>query len=60
MRYEHLSHHPKVFAKVTGLTISEFDGLVAMTCCRRMPKPKRPVCNGLIVSMTSVRVARLN
>jgi hypothetical protein len=29
MRYEHLSQHPKVFSKVTGLTISEFDELVA-------------------------------
>jgi hypothetical protein len=28
MRYEHLSRHPKVFAKVAGLTVSEFDELV--------------------------------
>ncbi len=29
MRYEHLSHYPKVFSKVTGLTVAEFDDLVA-------------------------------
>jgi hypothetical protein len=28
MRYEQLSHHPKVFAKVTGLSVSDFDTLV--------------------------------
>lgn len=28
MRYEHLSRHPKIFPKVTGLTVSEFDTLV--------------------------------
>lgn len=28
MRYEHLSRHAKVFAKVTGLTVGEFDNLV--------------------------------
>ena len=28
MRYEHLSQHPKIFQKVTGVTITEFDELV--------------------------------
>jgi len=28
MRYEHLNQHPKIFPKVTGLTVNEFDGLV--------------------------------
>jgi hypothetical protein len=28
MRYEHLSQHPKIFSKVTGLTVAEFDDLV--------------------------------
>ena len=28
MRYAHLSQHPKVFPKVVGLTVSEFDDLV--------------------------------
>lgn len=28
MRYKHLSQHPKVFAKVTGLSVSDFDTLV--------------------------------
>lgn len=29
MRYEHLNQHPKIFPKVTGLTVTEFDQLVA-------------------------------
>lgn len=29
MRYKHLSQHPRVFVKVTGLMVSEFDRLVA-------------------------------
>jgi hypothetical protein len=29
MRYENLSQHPKIFAKVTGLSTAEFDDLVA-------------------------------
>ena len=28
MRYEYLSHYPKVFLKVTGLRVAEFDALV--------------------------------
>lgn len=28
MRYEQLSRHPKIFSKVTGLTVAEFDDLV--------------------------------
>jgi len=28
MRYEYLSQHPKIFPKVTGLTVTEFDALV--------------------------------
>ena len=28
MRYEHLSQHPKLFPKVTGLSLSEFDQLL--------------------------------
>src|SRR3990172_6586880 len=28
MRYEQLSQHPKIFPKVTGLSVAEFDDLV--------------------------------
>jgi hypothetical protein len=48
MRYEHLSQHPKIFPKVTGLTVAEFDQLVTDSLPRyveaeqeRLQRPNR-------------------
>lgn len=48
MRYEHLSQHPKLFPKVTGQTVTEFDQLVTDVLPRyveaeqeRLQRPKR-------------------